>query len=45
MGRISCEEKRLASDPVNGNYQFKKDWERDPKTGKFLFLNKEKIAA
>ena len=45
MGCISTEEKRLASDPITGNYQFKKDWERDPKTGKFIFLNKEKIAA
>lgn len=36
---------RHTSDAVNGHYQFKNDWESEAKTGKFLFLNKEKIAA
>lgn len=46
MGTIPhSDEDRLSSDPVNGHYQFKNDWERDLKTGKFLFLNKEKVAA
>ncbi|EGR33814.1 PH domain protein [Ichthyophthirius multifiliis] len=36
-------EKRLQSSCENGHYQFKKDWEREEKTGKFLFINKEKI--
>lgn len=44
MGRIETEPQFLKSDEKTGHFQFHKDWERCLKTGKFLFLNKEKIA-
>ncbi|KAL4482280.1 hypothetical protein ABPG72_018061 [Tetrahymena utriculariae] len=43
MGRIDTEPSFITSDPEKGHYQFKKNWERDTKTGKFIFLNQEKI--